>query len=634
MARSVSPELKQRIKEAIDIVELVGRTIPLRRQGRLFVGLCPWHDDTHPSLQVNPERQSFKCWVCDIGGDVFAFVMKMEGVSFPEALRILADQAGIPITASGAQTVPGGEKQQLYQAMAWAEAEYHRCLLDSPEAEPARRYLAERGLSQESIRKFRLGFAPVAAAWILSRMGPGSPSAPMLEKVGLLVRSSFGPGWYDRFRGRLLFPIRDWQGRPIGFGGRLLPGVDTPQPAKYINSPETSLFAKSRVLYGLDLAKEGIRRTKQVLVMEGYTDCMMAHQMGFDNAVAVLGTALGEDHLRTLKRWADRIVLVLDGDQAGQRRAAEVLGLFVSQNLDLWILTLPEGMDPCDFLLLRGPEAFARLLENETVDALEHAYRIHTQAVDIRRDIQAAMAALEALLEIVASAPRLREDSPQQRLLREQLLLQRLAEHFRVPEQLVRDRLSEVRRTLRRRVQEAVARAGLRSGSANPNAPGRLDPIERELLVLMVRFPHLVGRIAKDFPHEAIRHPWAQQIYWTSCQLAEAGQLPDFHRLLLEFEQPELQNLLVELDEEAQEKNIQDPLALLDDLKRCYFRRATQVQALGCSAASSLQLSEPEDEHRWLRELLERERIRHGIACPTEGVNRSSETSACNGLPQ
>ncbi|HPP54125.1 MAG TPA: CHC2 zinc finger domain-containing protein, partial [Thermoguttaceae bacterium] len=146
MSRGVSLETKQRVKEAIDIVELIGRTIPLRRQGRLFVGLCPWHDDTHPSLQVNPERQSFKCWVCDIGGDVFTFVMKMEGVSFPEALRMLAEQAGIPLLPTGRGEQSPSEKPDLYKAMAWAESQYHRCLLESPEAEPARRYLADRGL--------------------------------------------------------------------------------------------------------------------------------------------------------------------------------------------------------------------------------------------------------------------------------------------------------------------------------------------------------------------------------------------------------------------------------------------------------------------------------------------------------
>lgn len=634
MSRGVSLETKQRVKEAIDIVELIGRTIPLRRQGRLFVGLCPWHDDTHPSLQVNPERQSFKCWVCDIGGDVFTFVMKMEGVSFPEALRMLAEQAGIPLLPTGRGEKSASEKQDLYQAAAWAESQYHRCLLESPEAEPARRYLADRGLTPEIIRRFRLGFSPPGPAWILSRSGAGSPPAPILEAIGILIRPSFGPGWYDRFRGRLLFPIRDWQGRPIGFGGRVLPDVETPQPAKYINTPETPLFVKSRVLYGLDMAREGIRRSKKVLVMEGYTDCMMAHQMGFDHATAVLGTALGEEHLRILKRWAEQIILVLDGDEAGQRRTSEVLSLFVSQNLDLRILTLPEGLDPCDFLLQKGADLFARLLETEAVDALEHAYRISTRGIDVRRDIQAAHQALEYLLEIVARSPRLREDSPRQRLLREQLLLQRLAEHFRLPEQLVRDRLTEVRRMVQRRQEGAIARRRPGPESSKEAKTARLDPLEREVLTLMIRFPHLVQHIQQEFPSEAIRHPWAQQIYWTSSELAEAGQSPNFHRLLLEFEEPELQNLLVELDEEGLTKDIQAPLSLLEDLKRSYFRRTTQVQALVRSPAPGPEMTGSQDEQQWLQQLLERQRLRHGIASPTEGAKPSSETSECNGLPR
>ncbi|HOM18226.1 MAG TPA: toprim domain-containing protein, partial [Thermoguttaceae bacterium] len=552
----------------------------------------------------------------------------------PEALRMLAEQAGIPLLPTGRGEQSPSEKPDLYKAMAWAESQYHRCLLESPEAEPARRYLADRGLLPETIRQFRLGFSPPGSAWILGRSGLGSPPAPILEKIGILVRPSFGPGWYDRFRGRLLFPIRDWQGRPIGFGGRVLPGVETPQPAKYINTPETPLFVKSRVLYGLDMAREGIRRTKHVLVMEGYTDCMMAHQMGFDHAVAVLGTALGEEHLRILKRWAERIILVLDGDEAGQRRASEVLSLFVSQNLDLRILTLPEGLDPCDFLLQKGADVFAQMLETEAVDALEHAYRTSTRGIDVRQDIQAANQALEYLLEIVARSPRLREDSPRQRLLREQLLLQRLAEHFRLPEQLVRDRLTEVRRTLRDRQERAAARR--RAGATTPAeaSPGRLDPLEREVLTLMIRFPHLVQRIQQEFPAEAIRHPWARQIYWTSSELAEAGQPPDFHRLLLEFDEPELQNLLVELDEEGLTKDIQDPLAFLEDLKRSYFRRTTQVQALVRSPAPGPEMTGPQDEQQWLRQLLERQRLRHGIASPTEGAKPSSETSECNGLPR
>ena len=244
---------KELVRQAIDIVELVGRFVQLRRQGRLYVGLCPWHDDTRPSLQVNPERQTFKCWVCDIGGDVFSFIMKMEGVSFPEALHMLADQAGIQLKAryhpQGDQPAGAVQKRTLYQAMAWAESQYHQCLLEAEEAEPARQYLRERGIAAESIERFHLGFSPDRRDWLLDR-ARGTPfDAKILETIGILARPAGGGSPYDRFRGRLMFSIRDVQGRPVGFGARVLPGSDAVSPAKYVNSPETPLFSKSNVLY-------------------------------------------------------------------------------------------------------------------------------------------------------------------------------------------------------------------------------------------------------------------------------------------------------------------------------------------------------------------------------------------------
>ena len=242
-------DAKERVKQAVDIVDLVGSHIQLRRQGRNYVGLCPWHDDSRPSLQVNPERQSFKCWVCDIGGDVFSFVMKMEGVEFREALEMLAERAGIAVERArprpivlpgeiasdtgepvqGEREATGGtaDKRTLLQAMAWAAKRYHECLLESSDADAARRYLQERGITAESVERFHLGFAPLERDWILREAkGEVSPErlrrrARVLEAVGILARPAEGGNTYDRFRGRLLFSIRDSQGRPVGIGGRV-----------------------------------------------------------------------------------------------------------------------------------------------------------------------------------------------------------------------------------------------------------------------------------------------------------------------------------------------------------------------------------------------------------------------------
>ena len=216
--------------------------------------------------------------------------------------------------------------------------------------------------------------------------------------------------------------------------------------AKYINSPETPLFTKSHLLYGLDLARDAVRKSRTALVMEGYTDVIVAQQYGFENAVAVLGTALGEQHVRILKRFAERIVLVLDGDEAGQKRANEVLELFVAQQVDLDVLTLPEGLDPCDFLHQRGAEALAELLANRVVNALDHAFQTATRGVDLDRDIHGAAQALERLIAVIAKAPRLRHDTTHDDRLREARFLERLATMFRVDEAEIRRRLTALRR--------------------------------------------------------------------------------------------------------------------------------------------------------------------------------------------
>ena len=312
--------------------------------------------------------------------------------------------------------------------------------------------------------------------------------ANVLETIGVLRRSSAGGSLYDLFRGRGLFAIRDAQGRPVGMGGRLLPGVETFLPGKYVNSPETPLFRKSHLLYGLDLAKETIHKSKggskTALVMEGYTDVIIAHQFGFNNAVAVLGVALGETHVKILKRFVDRIILVLDGDEAGQKRANEVLELFVAQQVDLRILTLPDDLDPCDFLQQRGAEAFSELLATGTVDALDHAFRSATRGLDLERDVHGASQALERLIAILAKAPRLRPDTTAEDRLREEKFLQRFAALFRVSETEVRRRLT----TLRRRMQErGPAVSAMVPASAEPawRPSDVLDSYERELAELL-----------------------------------------------------------------------------------------------------------------------------------------------------
>jgi len=632
-------DVKEQIKQAIDIVELASKYVQLRRQGRNYVALCPWHDDSRPSLQINPERQSFKCWVCDIGGDIFSFVMKMEGVSFSEALGLLADQAGIslkppprPSAPSGAGSgspsaagpsgpAPGDSKRRLYRVMAWAEQQYHECLLRDEEAEPARRYLAERGLTADSIAKFHLGFSPNRWDWLMRRAQGVGIKVSDLETVGLLARPQDGGRPYDRFRGRVLFSIRDPQDRPVGLGGRVLPESGSTSPAKYINSPETPLFSKSHLLYGLDVARETMRKSRTALVMEGYTDTIIAHQCGFTDAVAVLGTALGERHIQILKRFVDRIVLVLDGDEAGKRRTNEVLELFISQNVDLRVLTLPGDLDPCEFLLEYGAEAFRDQLAHHAVDGLEHAFRSFTEGIDLINDVHAASQALERLVSIVAKAPRLRLDSTSDSRFREEKILQRLSASFRVPEQEVRTRLTALRRSGSERPMPnrfspeggpAVVRRDLKAG---------IDPCQRELLETLLQYPEGVAIVRAEIAPEQLASEACREIYRACCRLADAGQTPKFERLMLEFDDPVIQNLLVECDERGRAKGMTNPDLLLEHLIRSFRQREIERRTQADLSVLRNGRLNVDQELELLQKIVQtkQEHARHGASEPTDG---------------
>lgn len=598
-------DVKEQIRRSVDIVELIGSYLPLRREGRYYKGLCPWHDDRRPSLQVNPERQTFKCWVCDLGGDVFSFVMKREGVGFREALAMLAERVGISLAGrvggSGSQS---DERRRLYKALAWAEEEYHRALLLDPQAEPARRYLAERGISEESIRRFRLGFAPDRWDWLQQRARETSFGVEVLAAVGLLGERAMGRGYYDRFKGRLLFPIHDALGRPVGMGGRLVPGVGDGEGAKYINTPETPLFAKHRLLYGLDQAREAMGKTRTALVMEGYTDCIVAHQFGLTNAVSVLGTALGERHVQEL-RAAERVVMVLDGDEAGRRRAGEILELFVAAQVDLRILTLPDGLDPCDFLQQRGAEAFARLLA-AAPDALEHRFALATQGLNGASETHAANRAVEAVLGTLARRPAFGPGVSSAAQLKEDQIITRLVLRFGVPEQRLRDRLRALRQARR-----APSLAGRVQADGDRSLRRRLLA-ERWLLEVLLQMPGLASEVFHELEPCEMKDRRHATLLTAAYHLYAAGLPPDFPHLLDALEDPEVKSLLIELDEECRARSLPEPAAELRKLLAVLRGEQSALAVVPYGASDAEQLAA-------LQQIIHRERTRQGIALPMDG---------------
>lgn len=618
MSFAATQDAREQVRQATDIVDLVGGYIPLRRQGRIFVGLCPWHDDARPSLQVNPDRQSWKCWVCNVGGDVFSFVMQREGIDFRESLEMLAQRAGIVLPKAGRDrtSLPGGvdDKARLYEVCAWAERQFQECLTKSPEAEPARKYLENRGIKLESRSAFHLGFSPDRWQWLVDRGRSAGYSPELLEAAGLVARSVESNRHYDFFRGRALFSIRDAQGRPIGCGGRVLPGNDDPR--KYINTRETRLFSKSEHVYALDMARDAISRSRVAVVVEGYTDVIMAHQAGLKNFVAVLGTALGPRHIRLLKRYADSILLVLDGDEAGQRRTNEVLELFVESDTDLRVMTLPEGLDPCDFILRNGAGAMSELLSG-AVDALEHATRVRTSGIDLLHDTHRANQALEQLLGILAKAPRVSADDTSAKILRERQFLARLAREFGVEEGVLRTRMVELRRAApaAQRPVEATSQPVRVSVQEVP-------PREAELIEILILHPELVDEAIASLALGDITNRYAREICEVYRELSSRRAEMSFGEVLAFVEVPHLKKLLVDFDDRGQ---LKEPLASEDAASR--LRGLIRDMHLEReSAESSRQVVSleqkrfgAEQEMAVLQQLLDQARKRQGITGPTDG---------------
>ncbi len=368
------------VKDRLDIVEVVQGYVPLKKAGRNYKGLCPFHSEKTPSFVVFPETGTWHCFgACGTGGDVFTFVQKQENLSFGEALKILARRAGVELEPLSPQAAEQQQRLDLLREINQSAATYfHHLLLNSDEGARARAYLAKRGLNEDTIARFQVGYALDRWDGLLRYLTSKNYAQEDLAEAGVIVEREDGSGYYDRFRGRVIFVIRDHRGRTIGFGGRVL-GDGVP---KYLNSPQTPLFDKSSVLFGLDEAKRGIRTAGEVVIVEGYMDVLMAHQHGIDNVVAQMGTALTEAQLKQLKRFTQRFVLALDSDVAGDR--ATLRGLDVARQVadrevvpvptprglirfedrlaaDLRIVSLPAGRDP-DEVIRESPSQWAQLV--------------------------------------------------------------------------------------------------------------------------------------------------------------------------------------------------------------------------------------------------------------------------------
>lgn len=356
-------ELVETVKLRIPIEDAVRERVgELRRAGALFAACCPFHDERTPSFKVDPRRGTWHCYgACGTGGDVISFVQRFDGVEFAEALELLAARAGVELPQGwrGARGRDDGRFAALHGALATAEGVYARALR-GPDGARAREYLRERGIADAIVEAFGLGWAPERRSVLAEHAGREGRAAVEVFAAAGLVRRGEGR-LYDFFRGRLMIPIRDEQGRTVGFGGRVL--VSAPDSPKYVNTPETPVFHKGRLVYGLDKAMDAVRRARHVFLVEGYTDVMAAHQAGLRQVVAVLGTSTTEEHAALLRRTgARRITLVFDGDEAGRRASLRALAGLLPLPVEIDVVRLPGGKDPCDLLVERGAAGLEDLM--------------------------------------------------------------------------------------------------------------------------------------------------------------------------------------------------------------------------------------------------------------------------------
>ena len=617
-------DVKERVKQATNLVDLVGRYMNLRRQGANYVGLCPWHADKKPSFTVNPVRQRYSCWVCDLHGDVFDFVMKKEAVDFRGALEILAQSAGIELQQRGGPKAEPGSpdhKPTLYEAMKWVTEQYHQCLLHSNEAIPIRGYLQERGITQESIKRFQIGFAPLAWSWLVDRARNSKFSPKILEACGLVTMNQRGT-WYERFRGRVLFPICDTQDRPIAIGGRVVPGIygseDEPK-GKYVNSPETRLFSKSDNLYALNLVRDVVSRSRKLTIVEGYTDVIAAAQAGVPNVVAALGTALNERHIRLVKRFAETITLVLDGDDAGQRRTKEVLDLFVTNDVDMRILTLPDGTDPFDFCMNHGGDAFQKLVD-AAPDAISWRIKAETAGIDLLNQTHLATKALDNILKTLAGVPASVIASSAAKQMRQQQILSRLSRQFQIEPAHIDRRLNELRNSVRPR---PLAQAPPTEVGAKPLDFSKFDGKERELLQLLILHGEFLDTAFEKVASAQFSEGPLKSVYLVMEEFFHNGTDVNYDNLMLEVQDPAIRSLIsrlydegaTKLESKSEDSTIigLDPKQQFDSVLLSFEKVAIDNQQRSTVSQLQQRVLDKKEEATALEELLRQTKQRHGL---------------------
>ncbi|MBI1852845.1 MAG: DNA primase [Planctomycetes bacterium] len=578
LGQFIPEDTLSQVRSANDVVELIGSYVPLKRSGSSWKGLCPFHEEKTPSFSVNPQRQTYHCFGCGASGNAISFVMAVEKLTFVDAVRSLADRAGIRIQPQGPrEAAEASRRAAISSTVEWATKYFEETLWSSAGVD-ARKYLLSRGIAATTARTYRLGFALPSWDGLLRAARGFGISQDLLAGAGLVIPRENG-GCYDRFRARLVFPIFDVQGRPIAFGARSLDGSEP----KYLNSPETELFSKGRVLYGLHVAGEAARKGSLLAIGEGYTDVIMAHQLGFAPMVATLGTALTRDHARLVRRFAEDVRLVYDADEGGERASERGIEIFLEEGLEVRIATLPDGLDPCDLLVRDGSADSFRAAIDGARDYVEYAI----DAAQKRHDtttVSGRAAAAESLLEIVR-----RLGDP----IRRDLVVRRISDALGVSETALRQKLAE-------KSSKTAPRPASQESDGPVESPRRRW--ESELVAQLFAMPTRLPSVAAELTAEGLEEKDLSSVLESALAIARSGETPTADRLLLALEDDGARRLAASLLAHewlpgTEEKQFDGAVGALRQRQK--KMRLERLRASRLEAASRGDLSAVEG---WLRE--------------------------------
>lgn len=540
------------VQQANDIIDVINEHVHLVKKGGEMVGLCPFHDDHRPSMYVNGTKQIFKCFACGAGGDVFKFLQMRENLSFPQAIERLAGRVGISTeklraknslsaTATGPKAkTTDADPSKLAKVNAWATKYFQQNIEDEHKGKYVRNYITERQITSESTKKWQLGLAINSQDDLVRAAKIKSIPGKLLADAGLIVTQRGRSN--DKFVNRLMFPITDVTGRVVGFGGRAM----GESGAKYINSPTTLLFDKSNLLYGLEQARHQIVATGTTIVVEGYTDCIMAHQFGYDNTVATLGTSFTKGHSHILRRYAKKIILVFDGDAAGLSAVNRALDICISQHIDVKLALVPEGKDPCDFLLTAGKKGFEKLLDDAT-DVFEFKWNRWIGSLKNKDNLIDHKTATEEFLQTIAISLWAGNITA----INRGLITNRLSKIMGIDSKEINTelcgRIERLTKTTSYNIQNQKAQS-IDFGE------GLFATAQREILEILLNEPKLFKIVKENITVNFFNVPMLGQIAAILFEVLSTEKIVSLASILSNVESVEISNAIVELAQAGEEK--------------------------------------------------------------------------------